>query len=83
MKSYEVTPTSSGGFTIHIDGAPAISVEPIGTPTEAPIGSKESGQHYIATALVGPDKGRQMQIPPSRVRSPDPWTEGHRRIRYA
>lgn len=83
MNSYEVTPTQSGGFTVHIDGTPAISVEPIGTPSEPPIGSEETGQHYIALALVGPDKGKTMQIPPSRVRSPDPNTKGHRRIRYA
>jgi hypothetical protein len=56
--------TMGKGVHLTIGESPVISIEPIGTETQPPVGSTEEGQHYIATVLVGPDKGRQIRLAP-------------------
>lgn len=75
-----ITTPRTGGLTITAGGLPVLTIEPIGTPDEPPVGAEGTGQHYIATPLVGPDAGRQTRIPPM-AKVPEIVT--HQRIRYA
>jgi hypothetical protein len=80
--SFLVDPTPSGGTLLSINGTDVIAIEPLGTPTEPPIGATEQGQHYIATLLVGPDAGRKLRITPC-AKVPIVMPEPRYRVRYA
>lgn len=65
VNTFTIDPSPSSGATISINGQAVLTIEPIGTPEQPPVGATEPGQHFIATPLVGPDAGRQTRIPPS------------------
>ena len=55
-------PTKNGGLDIEANGRVVMTIEPIGYPEQPPVGSESEGQHYITTALEGPDKGQQTRL---------------------
>jgi hypothetical protein len=78
---FTIDPTDAGGAQIAINGTTVMTIEPLGTAEQPPVGATKAGQHFIASMHHGPDAGRQVRI--------DPCPKGLvefvtlRRVRYA